>query len=306
MTGNIDEVLDALYDGVYFVDLERRITFWNQAAERITGFRREEVLGRPCQENMLRHIDDQGRKLCLEGCPLAATLQDGISREARVFLHHRDGYRVPVRVRVTPLRDHQGRIVGAAELFSDDSESRIIEARMRELEELALLDPLTRLPNRRFLDEAVKSRIAEMERYGYRNGLLFFDIDDFKQVNDRFGHQVGDEVLRSIAATLRANSRSSDVFGRWGGEEFLGVVRNVDGPLLRKTAEKLRVLVAGSSIPVENGLIRVTISLGATLLRPDDTQESAVERVDRLMYQSKQAGKNRVSSDADGEKGVIP
>ena len=103
------DLLDQISDGVYFVTRDRRITYWNGGAERITGFGAEEVLGHSCSEGMLRHIDDTGRQLCLRGCPLAAVMTDGKRREVQVYLHHKDGHRVPVTVRGSALRNPAGR-----------------------------------------------------------------------------------------------------------------------------------------------------------------------------------------------------
>lgn len=97
-----EKLLDSLLDGVYFVDNSRCITFWNRAAERITGYSKSEAVGTYCSNNLLRHIDCDGRQLCLEGCPLAATIRDGKTREASVYLHHALGHRVPVSGVVDP------------------------------------------------------------------------------------------------------------------------------------------------------------------------------------------------------------
>ena len=98
------ELLDNLTDGVYFVDRERRIVYWNKAAERITGFSKSEVIGCRCLDNILTHVNEEGGNLCHSGCPLAQTIEDGKSRKADVFLHHKDGHRQPVLVGVAPVR----------------------------------------------------------------------------------------------------------------------------------------------------------------------------------------------------------
>src|SRR5512141_2290713 len=89
------DIIDNLYDGVYFVDRDRNITFWNKGAERITGYKSAAVVGRPCSDNVLNHVDAQGLELCREHCPMAACILDGKVREADVFLHHADGHRLP-------------------------------------------------------------------------------------------------------------------------------------------------------------------------------------------------------------------
>src|SRR5512134_1518746 len=104
-------ILDNLYDGVYLVDPDRRITYWNSGAERITGYRPDEAMGRRCQD-LLVHLDEQGKSLCLDGCPLSWTMANGQLLETEIYLHHRDGYRVPISVRAAPIRDGTGRVVG--------------------------------------------------------------------------------------------------------------------------------------------------------------------------------------------------
>lgn len=110
-------LIDNLYDGVYFVDTNRKITYWNKGAERITGHPAEYMVGKFCNNNILDHVTDDGCHLCLEGCPLMATINDGLPREAEVHLRHADGYRVPILVRTTPIFDEYNRVVGAVEVF---------------------------------------------------------------------------------------------------------------------------------------------------------------------------------------------
>lgn len=287
-------LLDEVGEGIYITDRLRRILFWNKAAERISGYKRAEVLGKNCAANILIHVDARGRRLCLGGCPLAFALGDGRPRRARVFLHHRDGHRVPVAVRVFPLRDGQGNVCAAAELFRDASEAPGLEARLWRLEKLALFDRLTGLANRRQGEAFLQARLEEFQRFSWPLGVIFFDIDDFKRLNDRHSHRIGDRALRTVARTLQHNIRSIDQAVRWGGEEFLVIVRNADLPGLRRIADKLRRLVAHSLVWVNGEAVGVTLSGGATLARPGDSRASLVERADLLMYRSKKEGKNRV------------
>jgi diguanylate cyclase (GGDEF)-like protein/PAS domain S-box-containing protein len=297
-------IVDNLYEGLYFVDSDRVITYWNKAAERISGYTADEVVGRRCHDNILTHIDAQGNQLCLGLCPLAATISDGTPREAEVYLHHKKGHRVPVLVRVTPLYDEKGEVVGGIELFSDISNQSANELRIRELEELAYIDTLTRLANRTFLEKELASRMEEQRRYGVPFGIFFMDIDHFKAFNDTYGHDVGDHVLAIVAETFTANSRPFDTFGRWGGEEFVGVMRNVDRATLEMLGNRYREAVAAAYIVQEGERLTVTISIGATLVRSDDTVESLIKRADSLLYRSKRDGRNRLTIDAPGE--VIP
>ena len=289
------DVLENLHDGLYCTDTHRVITFWNHAAERITGYPAAEVLGRSCAANILVHVDTDGRSLCRGLCPLAMTMADCVGREAEVFLRHRDGHRVPVLVRTGPLKDRAGQVVGGVELFTDLSNILANNSRVRELEQLALLDTLTQLANRAYLQREIEARFEEMRRYGIPFGLLFMDIDFFKRFNDTYGHDVGDAVLKLVANTFTANSRAFDVYGRWGGEEFVGVIRNIDATDLAALGNRMRVLVNQSFLLHDEARLGVSISLGATVAKPDDTAESLIKRADQLLYRSKKEGRNRLT-----------
>jgi diguanylate cyclase (GGDEF)-like protein/PAS domain S-box-containing protein len=288
-------LLDSLAEGVYIVGGDGRITFWNRAAERITGYAVEAVLGQRCSDGLLCHRDEEGRDLCRLGCPLAATRADGVEREARVFLRHSLGHRVPVVIRSAPVRDARGEIVGAVETFTDDSARIEALRRSEELEALAYRDPLTGLGNRRYAEEVITARLEEFGRTGTRFGVLFADLDHFKALNDRHGHDAGDKALRLIALTFTGSLRAYDFAGRWGGEELIGVISRVEEQELTRVAERFRELTATSPMPCPGGGVPVTISIGATIVREGDTPATLVQRADALMYRSKAAGRNRVT-----------
>lgn len=290
-------LLDNLYDGVYFVDLERKITYWNKGAERISGYAAEEVLGNSCATNLLMHQDTQGVLLCQNGCPLAGTLQDGQPREDEVFLHHKGGHRVPVCVRISPIHDDAGQIIGAVEIFSDVTSKREMMNELCKLQQQSLKDLLTDTGNRRAAALEFAARSSALQTCNMPFGLLFVDIDNFKDVNDTHGHEVGDRVLAMVAKTLGNALRAGDSLHRWGGEEFLAFVRNVDKATFQAIAERLRLLVEGSFLTLPEGPLRVTVSVGGTLAQKADTLDSLVERADALMYRAKSAGRNCATLD---------
>jgi len=290
-----ETLLEYLFDGVYFVDLESRIRFWNRAAERITGYSRNAVIGSRCSENLLRHVDANGYELCTTGCPLAATMGDGELRDAEVFLHHSDGHRVPVHVRAAPVYGSDGSIVGAVEVFSEDSRRTKTQEQIRELERAAMLDQLTGMPNRRYGDMRLEALLHNSRREHVGFGVMMIDIDLFKDVNDAHGHLVGDEVLSMVARTIHGSLRPLDDVVRWGGEEFLVLLPNADATSLASVAERIRFLVERSWIDSEPEPIRVTVSIGGTLGSDADDADSVVARADELLYRSKHDGRNRVT-----------
>jgi diguanylate cyclase (GGDEF)-like protein/PAS domain S-box-containing protein len=290
------EVLDNLYDGVYFVDRERVVTFWNRGAERISGYASEQMLGHSCRDHLLNHVSADGEPLCRDRCPLAACMADGVPREAEVFLHHADGHRVPVVVRGVPLRDASGAIVGAVETFSGNAAVWAAREEVRELRRRTQSDGLTGAASRSHAEGRLRAVVAEYAGCEPAAGLIFADVDHFKRCNDIYGHEVGDRVLRMVVSTLIANVRGGDVVGRWGGEEFVVLVNGTSSQVeLAGLAEKLRALVAASRLDLDEQGLSVTISMGATLLRAHDSSEALVRRADQLMYESKSAGRDRVT-----------
>lgn len=285
-------LIENIFDGLYLVDKDRSITYWNPVAEKITGYRAEEVIGRRCRDNILMHVDEKGQSLCHGRCPLKATIEDGRFRDAEVYLRHKDGHRVPVWVRAAPLYDTAGTLIGGAELFTDLSAGNAITSKVHKLEQLALIDTLTQMANRRYIDMELASRFSELKRYGVPFGILFMDIDHFKRFNDTHGHDAGDRVLKTVARTILNSARPSDLMGRWGGEEFIGILRGIDRAGLQLAAERIRSLIEKSRIRIDHQMLQVTVSIGATLVREGDAVDDLVKRADNLLYSSKQNGRN--------------
>lgn len=289
-------IIDNLYDGIYFVDRDRVITYWNKGAERLTGYSAVQTVGRSCRDNLLNHVTANGIQLCLNNCPLAAVMEDGKEREVEVFLHHADGHRLPVAVRAAALRDSAGNIIGAIESFSNNTSVINTRSELRELHQAVMTDPLTGIGNRRHLEGRLRAVLAEFENNPGHAGLLFMDLDHFKQVNDSYGHNVGDHVLRMVATTIRYALRRTDTAGRWGGEEFIAILPDLkEKSNLQRIAEKVRTLVEYSRLDVNGRGVTVSISIGGTLILSGDTPETLVQRADQLMYESKQAGRNLVT-----------
>lgn len=287
-------MLDNIYDGVYFVNSERKIEYWNKGAERISGYKAIEVVGHFCYNNILNHIDVNGSELCLNGCPLQISIKKDKVMNTFVYLSHKNGQRIPVTVKTIPLKE-DGKIIGAIEIFKDESKESSVINDIENLKELSLKDQLTQLPNRRYIDNYLISRNNELKYLKIPFGVLFMDIDHFKNFNDSYGHDTGDEVLKMIAKVFKSASRSNDLIGRWGGEEFIGVFSGVSIDSLYSIAEKIRILIEKSYIIYNNKKLKVTISIGASMAKQDETIKHLIARADELVYKSKEDGRNRVS-----------
>ena len=168
-----------------------------------------------------------------------------------------------------------------------------LEVEKREFESLSITDALTGVMNRtgiqQFLEKLFKGNFDRGQ-----TGLLMFDIDHFKRINDRRGHDVGDRVLRGVAKLIEQNIRQTDVFGRWGGEEFILVCPQASEEKLTALAEKLRSAIHAHTFEETSEPLRVSVSIGATLATPNEAFETMFKRADTALYEAKNGGRNCV------------
>jgi len=239
---------------------------------------------------------DDGRRRAARGRPLAHAR--GWPSQAGADPHRAGPRRIRAdhrgRVRTAPVRDASGQIIGAVEVFSDDSAVLRVKEDADRARRDALTDDLTGLPNRRLFDAALAGRLENLVRYGWGFGLLIADIDHFKAVNDTLGHVFGDAALAGVAATLSGAVRAGDVLARWGGDEFAVLVEAPNGADLLDAAQRLCALVGQSEVRLAGTSRSVRVSVGGTRAQPDDSAETIFARADGALYHAKQSGRNRI------------
>jgi diguanylate cyclase (GGDEF)-like protein/PAS domain S-box-containing protein len=287
-------VLDNLYDAVYMLDAQRKITHWNDGAEKLMGYSADEMLGADCHEKGLVHLSKDGKDLCDSICPLldTDTLRD--IRESQVYLRHKDGHLVPAQATMVPLRDANGHITGAAEIFSDHSVSEVIEKRLEELERLARLDVTTRLPNRKHFEEQVGAHLAELERFDRYSGVLLMELSGFDAFTEKFGLESGEETLRAIARTWFLGARPFDTVGRWADETFGAIAVQTDLEGLQSMAERLRMLLGTIKRPWDRGALGIGACIGGTMIQRGDDAQSVMLRAEKQLAEAKMAGADAI------------
>ncbi len=277
------KLLDALKDGVYFANTQRKITYWNKAAEEITGYRSAEVLGKFCGDNILIHIDDRGNNLCTGPCPLSRAMAEGKSCEAAVYLHHKKGHRVPVYVRVSPIRGAGGKIIGAVETFSDYSAGEQFLQRTGNLKERQLLDPVSEIPNRRYIEMKLQTSLGELQAYDWPFGLVYLRLEGLSHLKTGGKEAVYDGALKIIGRTLMNNITPFDLVGRWQEDDFVALIHNVNTDKLREAADLYRILLEKTDFTCLGEDIRLSVSVAS---EPANKEDDAASLIDRARRQS--------------------
>jgi diguanylate cyclase (GGDEF)-like protein/PAS domain S-box-containing protein len=303
---NVDDhfwktVLDNLYDGVCFVDRDRCISYWNKGAERITGYPESEMTGAPCWDNVVAHMET-GLPLPRRGWSRPDCPEGSLYKDEEISLLHREGHRIPLMTRTAVIRDFRNAITGAIVLFSDNQ--GMVEARqtIEQLEQLALLDPLTNLGNRHYAEIQLQRSLDELRRYGWPFGVMLISVDKFEWGEDDRGNETAEQALKTVARTLSRRLRSSDVVSRWRQDQLVAIVLHVSYAHLEPIAEKLHLAAAGSTLRTSLGSLPLTISLGVSMAYEGDTVDSLMERTERMLDQSRAEGGNRatVAGEAEG------
>jgi len=283
-TAELEEAQRIGHLGNWVLEINSGRLSWSDEVFRIFGL--EPQAFQPTYDDFLRFVHPEDRERVHEAVERAVDARRGNRHDHRVFTPA--GEERVVRELVEVQTDAAGtpeRIVGTVR---DITDQRALE---RELEHRANHDGLTGLLNRRAFEPQLNQSVARARRSGEPLSLLMFDIDHFKTVNDTYGHQVGDEVLRTLADEVAHRLRESDILARWGGEEFIVLLPETDLAGARTVAESLRRTVAESRFP---GCGALTISLGVAAYQDGEGGSELTRRADEHLYAAKRHGRNRV------------
>jgi diguanylate cyclase (GGDEF)-like protein/PAS domain S-box-containing protein len=279
-------ILDNAHDAFIALDAGGVVLDWNLQAEKLLGWSRSEVIGQPLGAMVLppllrRAYERDMRQLAENGSGSV------LSRRIELTLHNRDGKELPVEVSLAYVPRMSGHLFIA--FLHDITERKSLFA---SLEEMALRDTLTGLPNRRALMQTLPEALQRASRLRQSCAVFFLDLDRFKQVNDRYGHEEGDELLRQFAERVQRTVRKTDTVGRLAGDEFVIILEMLhDDNHAQETAAKL-LPVLQQPFVLKTATVSLSASIGIAIHHPDDPQdiETLLSRADRAMYLNKQQG----------------
>jgi len=280
---DINEVLDQF---VIFSKTSKdgEITYVSSAFEKISGYTKEESIGQDL--NYLTH-EDMDENMSKE---LWKAISSKSTYIGEVLNKAKDGTSYWVQEIITPKIDEEGEILNFTNYMVNITNKKKLEVANKKLEALSIYDPLTQTYNRLKLDMLTHTLYESYKRYKKIFSIILIDIDFFKNVNDEFGHLVGDEVLKTVANLIKTNIRESDHFGRWGGEEFLIICELTNAQEAYILAEKIRKIIESHKF----GVIGTrTISLGVSQIEDNLTIKDLLNEADQALYQAKNSGRNR-------------
>jgi PAS domain S-box-containing protein/diguanylate cyclase (GGDEF)-like protein len=270
-------VLNSLQTGVYLVDRDRKILFWNDGAERITGYMRHEVLGRLCEEALLAYCDRSGVMLHGATSPLLGALHEGRIREAHVYLRHKAGHRVPVRVRVAPIRGGDGSVVGAAESFDEVRSVPALDHHQSNLAAYGCLDVSTGLPNHGFTQSHLRESLSCYLEHHLPFGILCIAVQQVKELKETRGREAVEAILHVVAQTIK-HALPDGFLGRWAEEQFLVIVSDCSRVDLERAAHDIQKIVGRSAIQWWGDSLSVDVSLHWTMVESGDTMDTLLLR----------------------------
>jgi diguanylate cyclase (GGDEF)-like protein/PAS domain S-box-containing protein len=285
-------LLERLHTGVYLVDRDGTIRFWNDGAERLTGYLREEIVGRCCRDKILVHGGECTASLCSSLCPLAGTMVDGEVREAAVEVRHRSGHRISVWLRAVPIRDESGAIIGAAESFDERGFAPEVVHGESDRMVRSCLDEVTGLAVEEHTRSRLKEDIAAYAEESIPFSVLSIEIDRMEQFRTTYGSEAATSILRVVAQTLKDTLRSSDFLGHWREQRFLAILPWCSGNAVSHVAGLLKKMVGYSEIRWWGDRLSVTLSMGGATVTRNDTPESLVERAEEALSEGLQQGGN--------------
>jgi len=287
-------VLDSLTVGVSLVDRQGKIMLWNRRAERLTGYLRQDALGRSVRDGFLGCMDRDNNELSGDAAPAVSALRDGRSVTLETSLRHRSGHRVPARLQVTPLKDDRGAIIGVVESFEETIAVSDWERRQSKLATYGCLDRASGVLNHAMMQSHLRELLGTFSEHPVPFTILCVALDQMESIKTRHGPGALASLLRTVGQTLEHSLRPTDSIGRWQENEFMAILQECTSAEAGRTAERLRKMVAGAKIEWWGDALPITLSIGGTEVRKGDTDEEVLRRAEAGMQQCRKLGGDRV------------
>ncbi len=285
----LSTILRSIGEGIIAADRQGNVSFMNPVAEKLTGWSKEESIGKPIL-SILHLVEESSGRLIRLSVADILNGKLGVPADGSILIVNYED-KVPVELKATVTRDNKGETSGLVLVLYDITERRRYEEKLRHN---AIHDHLTELPNRSLFFDRLTMALARAQRETHRLAVLMLDLDEFKKVNDTFGHNTGDRLLQSVSNRLLQMFRKGDTMARLGGDEFILLLPEIPTIEVAKNVAERVILSFQKPFDVENRKIPITASIGIAVYPEDGNDADAlVKNADIAMYRAKADGRNR-------------
>jgi diguanylate cyclase (GGDEF)-like protein/PAS domain S-box-containing protein len=276
-------VLESMQTGLYMVDCEQRIRFWNEGAEKITGYLRQDVVGHFCRDFFPPQKEDGKNGICEIGGALASVLRDGRPAIAEITLRHKAGHQVMVRIRAVPIRDAAGLVIGAAESIDADPWAFEADRRHRKLASYGCLDEATGVLSDSYIQTHLRESLTTFVEHNIPFSILCVQFDSRGRFRRTYGGSAASSALRVVAQTLEGNLRPTDFVGHSGGSSFLAILTECNPFEFCRARERVQNKVNSTKIKWWGDELPVDVTFGGTTVEPGDNEKSIMERAEKAL-----------------------
>jgi len=276
-------ILESLPIGLCVIDAQKKIIFWSDGAERITGHPRYEVIGKSCISDALLYCDQPGCEFCGETCPLAQTIKTARPTDSLGFLHHKAGHEIPVRARAVPVRNAHGSVIGAVAIFEDQHEPIAADQREDLTRLPGCVDEATGVASRTMMQSHLRETLGTFNDVQVPFGVLCFRLEALHHFRASFGPEAASSLLRVVAHTLEGALWKTDFVGRWTDDQFLVILNGCREEALYSVRERIRRMLANDAIEWWGERRSLPISIAQTTAQPGDSVVSLIDRAQKSL-----------------------
>lgn len=288
-------VLDGLGTGVYIVDRNRRIRYWNEGAEQITGYRRQDVVGHFLRDHLLTTSGEAKDLESDRDDPINLAFLDGKPSVMDVSILHKEGYRVPIVLRTIPIRNSRGAVVGVSESFEQNRSASAWTRRRAAFADFGCLDSMTGVAAQTFMDTQLRENLITHAEHHIPFGILLIQVDHLQEFRASRGPGVVANILRVVAQSAENSLRPTDLVGCWGENQFLALLLECKESEVAPVGERVRRMIGRSEIEWWGDRFSVTSPVGGAGCRMGDTPETLIERAAASLHESIEKGGNCVT-----------
>jgi len=292
-------ILESLPAGLCVIDIQKRIVYWSDGAERITGHLRHDVIGHSCVSEALLHCNQPGCEFCKEDCPVARAIKTSHPSDAVGFLHHKAGYEIPVRIRAVPVRNQHGSIIGAVETFEELQQGTSPNQRDDRLQLPGCIDEVTNVASYVAMQSHLRQTLKTFTDLQVPFAVLCLRLEGLPHFRSSLGPEAASSLLRVVARSLESTLWSTDYIGRWSDDQFLVILNGCREEALTSVRERVRRMAAGDGIEWWGERRSLPISIGEAAVQPDDTFESLMRRALKSL-ETASAWRTRAASASSG------